>query len=122
MSGDAKLDEKLIDVLLAQTPSPKNAFEIQQGILMLLIDAFDRKVTRHYFMTFAAQALAAYSTAGRLIMIKSVADNFKDSALSEKLLDDALNGLVTNTASDLASLREVLALVRQCASSSEQLH
>lgn len=70
----ARIDERLMLNALKADARGEDATKLATGTLLVLLDAFDRKVTRQAFVAMATAALTCNDNIGRVCAFQAVLD------------------------------------------------
>ncbi len=100
--NDTTINEAKMLELLRTGDIAKNAQALQTGAYLMLLDAYDRRLSHENLKAYIAQALRLYDATGRL----SVMSNMREFKASTGAITDA----------DLMSAEQTaVGLVKQCA-------
>ena len=84
------LNENLVVAMLGSAPSADHGEDLRTAALLVLLDAYDHKVTRPDFFKMAKTALQMNEMMGRLESITGISNSFKAEKLTIDKLEDAL--------------------------------
>lgn len=104
--------------------TPANATRLSNGAALMLLDAFDRKVTRDQFIAAAGAALGLADACGRMALCNNIRDHaqLNDDKASLVDLEIALKatlGLVNNATNECTKMAHLLC---QCAKDEDAVH
>lgn len=108
----ALIKEEMMIEALSCTARAENETKLATGSLLMLLDAFDRKVTRDQFVAAATSALTCLDNIGRLCMVTAIADYVKSSGgLTRVDLETAkltATGLLTHSTGEVLKMAQLL--------------
>lgn len=91
------LNENLVVAMLGSAPSADHGEDLRTAALLVLLDAYDHKVTRPDFFKMAKTALQMNEMMGRLESIAGVHASFKNNLITDEKLAEAI-GVITGHA------------------------
>jgi hypothetical protein len=91
--ADPHIDEDLMVDLIATNLAPDTVRRLMAGAIMLLLDAYDRKVTRDNFCQIASGAVALHSYAAQYGCIVLARALSRSGDLTEQKLTDSVETL-----------------------------
>jgi len=116
------LNEDLVVAMLGTAPSSEHGENLRTAALMVLLDAYDRKVTSESFFDTARNALQLNEMMGRLESISGIHSSMKANLLTNEKLQEAI-GVVTGHADTCRkSLIKDMALLMQCAEDTDTVN
>lgn len=90
---EALIDEDQMIKALDVTITSESAQQVQSGAYMLLLDAWDRKLTRDQFITAIGTAHQLIDACARISLMSNVKDHYKATGgVSEVDIENALAG------------------------------
>ena len=89
--ADPVLDENLIIDLIETEPTPDSVMRLMAGATMLLVDAFDRRITRDAFVAIAHTALALHSYASQYGGVVNTRRLLRAGTLDDAVLTSSLD-------------------------------
>ena len=95
--ASAQLNEDIIITMLGVAPTAENGNDLRTAALLVLLDAYDHKVTRPDFFKMAKTALQMNEMMGRLESIAGVHASFKNNLITDEKLAEAI-GVITGHA------------------------
>lgn len=117
------LNEDVLIQSLSVAPVDNNARQLQSGAFMLVLDAFDRKVTRDDFMTALAAAVGLHDKVGRLSVLTNIRAfaerNGKVSDVDLLAGEKEAQGLVLQAAADCVKMAHLL---QKCPNDEDRVH
>ena len=116
------LHEELIVAMLGTTPSSEHGENLRTAALMVLLDAYDRKVTRDSFFDTARHALQLNEMMGRLESISGVHASMKANLLTAEKLQEAVSVVTGHADTCRKSLIRDMALLMQCPEDEDAAH
>lgn len=122
MAGDPQVDEDYLIGMLG-APINTNTTDIFQSAAMgVLIDLYDRKVTRDEFIASISPCAAMYAQAARLDGLNNIKAVFDAGHLNPASFDDAGKFLTDNIRRYGDRLIAMLKLLKECAGSKDPIH
>lgn len=118
---DPQIDEEMMIEFVSK---PKNEEQHAAGVLMVLIDAWDREIDRAQFLSVAAACMNCADGIGRYGMMTAVEDFLKKNDFiigpqhTTEALTKARDGLTRTT----GDIRKFASLLAQCALSEDPIH
>ena len=116
------LNEELIVAMLGTTPSSEHGENLRTAGLMVLLDAYDRKVTRDSFFDTARNALQLNEMCGRLESISGIHASMKANLLTAEKLQEAVSVVIGHADTCRKSLIRDMALLMQCPEDEDAAH
>lgn len=120
---DALLDEQqLADMLSAQVGDASGSERLQHAGVFLIMDAWDRNLTREEFMTALAAGMGLHSLCGKHNLLIQVFNHHINGTLDAALLQNTRAFTADQIAKSQADAVAVLSRIRQCATSDDVVH
>jgi hypothetical protein len=120
--ADPVLDEQLIIDLIETKPAADTMNRLRAGALMLVVDAYDRKITRERFLMVAHTAMALHSYASQYTGVDNMQDLFRAGKLDDAVLTDALGEATKLLESYIDRALKEARLLKQCPLSVDKVH
>lgn len=120
--GDPVFDEALIMDLLKSSVNRENTGRIQQGAVHLLVDLYDRGVTRDEFTTAASLSLSLYAQCAKLWVLGNIEEVHQSGDLSPqrfKIAADQLEEIIRRQCIDAI---EIVKRLQECPTSQDKVH
>ena len=112
----------MILALLATPGSLATSDKIQQGNLFGLIDAHDRKTTREEFIQIAETSFSLKDSLSRLHLLTAIDELYRTGALTQKKLDEAIEGLSRTLDRNRLNMYDLIHRVTQCPKTGDTVH
>jgi hypothetical protein len=119
------IDEKImLDALTVKHVTGENSRRIQVGASLLLLDAYDRKVTRDQFIAALGAASSLFDSVGRFEMIAAVKSYAKENGNCATLVDieEALASVTKLVEQFTSQCAKMATLVEQCPKDEDKVH
>jgi hypothetical protein len=120
--ADPVIDENLIVDLLDVPPSPDTARQLMAGATMLLIDAYDRQISRDYFVSVVHNAMSLHTYAGQYGAVTNTQRLLADGKLSAEVLVTSSDAAVRLLNQYIALCLRQAHLLRECPLSTDRVH
>jgi hypothetical protein len=108
----ALINEEMMVKALSCTARADNETQLATGSLMMLLDAFDRKVTRDQFVAAATAAMTCLDNIGRLCMITAVSDYVRANGgltlVDIEVARDSATKLLTSSTGQVLKMAQLL--------------
>ena len=121
MSSTA-LNEDLVVAMLSASPAAEHGENLRTAALMVLLDAYDRHVTRDSFFDTAKNALQLNEMMGRLESITGVHSSLKANLLTAEKLQEAVSVVTGHADTCRKSLLKDMSLLMQCPEDDDTKH
>lgn len=95
---------------------------IQCGAVQLLIDLYDKKVTREEFCKDAAPLLELYGQTAKLWLLNNIHQVYKDHGLDEDRFAMAEKGITALIAKGVERATDMAKALRECATDGDKIH
>ena len=109
------LNEELVVAMLGTVPAAEHGENLRTAALMVLLDAYDRKVTRESFFDTARNALQLNEMMGRLESISGVHSSYKANLITDEKLQAAIGVITGHADTCRKALIKDMALLMECA-------
>ena len=116
------LNEDLIAAMLGTIPSSEHGETLRTAGLMVLLDAYDRKVTRESFFDTARNALQLNEMMGRLESISGVHASMKANLLTDEKLQEAVGVVAGHADTCRKSLIKDMTFLMSCSEDDDTKH
>ena len=116
------LNEDLIVAMLGTMPVAEHGENLRTAALMVLLDAYDRRVTRDSFFDTAKNALQLNEMCGRLESITGVHSSLKANLLTGEKLQEAISVVTGHADTCRKSLLKDMSLLMQCPEDDDTKH
>jgi hypothetical protein len=116
------LNEDLILTLLGTAPSAEHGENLRTAAFLVLLDSYDRRVTRESFFDTAKNAMQLNEMMGRLESVTGVLSTFKANALSGEKMEAALETITGHVETCRKSLLHDMSLLIQCPNDGDTKH
>ena len=116
------LNEDLIVAMLGSAPSADHGEDLRTAALLVLLDAYDRKVTRPDFFNTAKTALQLNEMMGRLESISGVHSSFKANLITDEKLTEAIGVITGHAEFCRKALIKNMAVLMQCPEDNDTKH
>jgi hypothetical protein len=120
------IDEEIMIDLLKPVPADQigqNAVRLRTGATLLLLDAFDRKVTRDQFIAAMGSVVEIIDMLGRYEAFSNVKEFEADKGRVTKVdIEVAIAGTVEKIAVHTEQCAKMAELVHQCALNEDKVH
>ncbi len=120
--GDPVLDEDLMVDLIEVDPTPDAAQRLMAGAMMLLVDAYDRKVTRENFNAIVTTAVALHGYAAQYGCLCVTQRLFRDGKLDDLTLTNSVETLRKFVVRNAEIGAKQARLLRDCPLSDDKVH
>ena len=108
------LNEPLIVGMLGTSPTAEHGENLRTAALMVLLDAYDRKVTRDSFFDTARNALQLNEMMGRIESISGIHASMGSNLLTAEKLQEAVSVVTGHADACRKSLLHDMALLMEC--------
>ena len=95
---------------------------IQYGATMALVDAYDRKATHQNFVQIAQACLGLYGYAGKLQVVASVRNAYRNGMLNDENLAVSVENAKTLAEHSRQDVLAIARLLKQCPLSTDKVH
>ena len=109
-----RLSEDMILDCLTVEISGENIGAIQSGAIMAIVNAFDRRIDRSYFIMLCDAAMTLHGAMGRMHTLLSTKRLEIDKELDGEKIDTAITSITQHASQKQLQLKEMMALVAQC--------
>ena len=116
------LNEDLLAGMLELPSSAEHGVDLRTAALLVLLDAYDRKVTREEFFATAKTAVQLCEMMGRLESVTGIHTSQKADTLTSAVLDEALTKITAFAETHRQALVRKVALLRQCPEDENTIH
>ena len=116
------LNEDLLADILTIESSAENGPDLRTASLMVLLDAYDRQVTREAFFKTAKTVVQLCEMMGRLESTTGINSSFTKGNLSAEMLLDALTKITSFAEVHRKSLAHDVSLFMQCPEDGETVN
>ena len=116
------LNEDLVIAMLGNAPSADHGEDLRTAALLVLLDAYDRKVDRPSFFDMAKTALQMNEMMGRLESITGVHTSFKNNLITGEKLTEAIGVITGHAEFCRKALIKDMALLMQCPEDADTKH
>ena len=116
------LNEALIASMLGTEPVAASAEYLRTAALMIIIDAYDRKIEREEFITAAKSAVQLIEMMGRLESVTGVHASFTSQHLTAERLEEAIRVLTSNAETNRVSLAHFMERLIQCSEDGQTIN
>ena len=116
------LNEDLLAGMLAVPPSAESGPDLRTAALLVLLDAYDRRVTREAFFKTAKTAVQLCEMLGRLESTTGINASFTKGTLSAEMLLEALTKITSFAETHRNSLAHDVTLFMQCPEDGETVN
>lgn len=110
-----------MDLLDCRTEAA-NATRLQTAAMMCVVDAYDRKLQREHFALLVDAAMALHTQVGKMFMMVSVQDNYRQGNLDGGVIDRAVKGIEGLTLKAHDDLIGLMGKVVSCPTSQDKVH
>ena len=122
MPGDPQVNEEGCLYMLQQEVNRETIPYLQNAALQVLMDLYDRKVTRNEFGRHAGTAISFYSTLAKLNVVEQVKDLIAVAPLDPVALANTNAELIRIATGKAASLAKCMELLQHCAASQDTVN
>lgn len=118
------VNEAMMLEFLRADRTPTNVTRLTNGAALVLLDAYDRKVTRDQFIAALGAALGLADACGRLSLCSNIRDHARDNDDKASLVDleVAIHGVTNLVENATLECTKMAHLLQQCASDEDRLH
>ncbi len=120
--ADPVFDEDLIVDLLKSSVTRENTGRIQQGAVHLLVDLYDRGVTRDEFTTAASLSLSLYAQCAKLWVLGNIEEVNIAEGLTPERFKTASAQLEDVIRKQCLDAIEILKRLKECPLSTDKIH
>lgn len=119
--ADPLLDE--IEIMQdLHTPVTVSAVaRLQQASVGVMMDIYDRKVTRDHYCAMLGPCISMYGAMAKLYVLNNVRKSFYKGQVNAENLDEAIAELESNARSHIEHVKKVLAELRECPTSADPI-
>lgn len=122
MPGDPQINEEGCLYMLQQEINRETIPYHQNAALQVLMDLYDRKVTRDEFGKHAGTAISLYSTLAKLNVVEQLKDLIAVAPLEPGRIEITRAELTRIAADKAASLARCMELLQHCATSQDTVN
>ena len=120
--ASAQLNEDIIITMLGVAPTAENGNDLRTAALLVLMDAYDRKIEREAFFKTAQTAVQMCEMMGRLESTTGVKSSYAAGKLTAENLDTALEAITGFAEANRKSLLHDMSLLIQCPEDDDTKH
>jgi hypothetical protein len=106
------IDETMMIAHLKSDARAENCEKLANGALLLMLDAFDRKVTRDQFIAAASSALTCCDNVGRVSITQSLVDHIQThkmfSLVELEIMRDEVKDYLTHSTAQCLMMADLL--------------
>jgi hypothetical protein len=122
MPGDPYINEAGCIQMLQQEITPEFLPYHQNAALQVVMDLYDRKVTREEFARNAGVAISFYATLAKLYVVEQTRDMSAAGTLTLDAIDTSATKLTEIAAGKAVQLARFMELLSQCPWSEDAVH
>ena len=117
-------EDVMIEALKEAAPADigENTKRLRTGAQLLLLDAYDRKVTRDQFIAALGACTSLMDALGRHSMMTNVKDFEQSGAVTKADIEVTLAGVTKLVQQSTAQCSKMAALVHQCPRDEDRVH
>lgn len=116
------LNERMIQDCLSVPTTPENSEQIQSGAMLTVLDSFDRKVVRSYFVNIVNASFSLHSAMSRLHTLYVLKGMMEQPDFKKEQVDEALAKLTAYGEAKHKELDGMLAMLVQCPNDWDTIH
>jgi hypothetical protein len=114
MSGEPLIDENATLLMLRQPVTMDTLPYIQSAALQVLVDLYDRKVTRENFGLYAGRCVGLYATLAKLAVLANTRYFLDQDKLTAENIDASAEKLIEASTKMTSQVEKTLALLMEC--------
>ena len=122
MSGDPQVNEEGCIFMLQQAINIETLPYHQNAALQVVLDLYDRKVTRGEFARGAGTAISFYSTLAKLNVVEQIKVLLVTAPLDPVKLANTTEELTRIATDKAAALAKIMTLLSACATTQDAVH
>lgn len=122
MPGDPRINEQGCLFMLQQPVNLETLPYLQNAALQVVVDLYDRKVTREEFMKSAGDAITLYAMLAKLYVTAQTSDLHDKGTLTSDTIQTYADKLVLQASGRMAALAKMMTLLVQCPTSDDVVH
>jgi hypothetical protein len=122
MPGDPQINEAGCIFMLQQEINAETLPYHQNAAIQVIIDLYDRKVSREEFLKSAGTAVSFYATLAKLYVIEQTHALTVTNTLTLETVDTATAKLHVIAADKAAALVKIMVLLAECPTSEDKVH
>lgn len=118
-------EDVMMEALKAAPPTAiaEHAGRLRSGAALLLLDAFDRQVTRDQFMAIMGAAIELVDNVGRFQMVHNVKTFMQETGkVGMPDLEVTLTSLVTSVGNCTAQCTQMAKMLQECPRDEDKVH
>jgi hypothetical protein len=120
---DPIIDEDMVCAALDVTPNRENARQVQSGAFMLVVDAFDRKVTRDQFIATIGAATSLIDAVARVSLMVNVKNHLSNHGMVTTAdVETAAHGCMELARQANVECQKMASLIKKCALAEDPIH
>lgn len=120
---DPLIDESILIEALDVTISSETIQQIQSGAFLLVLDAWDRKVTRDQFIAALGAAQALIDSVARVSLMSNVKRHqARSGAVTPADIESAVHGCMEMAKDSNRECLKMAQLLKQCATKEDPIH
>ena len=120
--GDPQINEEGCIFMLQQAVNQETLPYHQNAALQVVMDLYDRKVTREEFGKNVGTAISFYATLAKLYVIDQTRELKAKDALTEEIIANSHIALTTIATDKAAALVKCMVLLSCCATTQDAVH
>jgi hypothetical protein len=122
MSGDPFIDEDQCIFMLQQEINQETLPYHQNAALQVVMDLYDRKVTREEFARNAGTAISFYATLAKMHVVAQTRAMQEAGTLDYAVMASSTAKLAEIAAGKARSMIQCVAMLRECATTQDTVH